>query len=367
MTSISETIPAAVNWTEQAMAWAESGRVPDPLIRAGIRHLCRRRLREIGAGHPGQSADRVDAFVRKMADAPIALVPELANEQHYEVPSAFFDLVLGAQRKYSCAYWPRGTTSLDAAEVSALELTCERADIRDGMAVLDLGCGWGSLSLWIAQHFPDCQVQAVSNSSAQRQHIEAEARRRGLDNLAVTTADMNDFAPDQQFDRVVSVEMFEHMRNHPRLMRRIAEWLRPGGQCFIHVFCHRSTPYAFEDNGPGDWMSRHFFSGGIMPSADLLTRFQQDLTLQQRWIWNGRHYQRTANAWLENLDRNRDQARAVLAPVYGEPDVDRWMGRWRIFFMACAELFGMNRGREWFVGHYRFGRQADTNPATDAP
>ncbi len=344
------------------MAWAEAGRIPDPIVRAGIRYLCRRRLEEIDAGQNDQASRRTAEFVRQMNASPIALVPDLANEQHYEVPPAFFDLVLGQHRKYSCGYWAQGVGDLDGAEAAALEMTCDRAGVGGDMDILDLGCGWGSLSLWMAECYPTSRVLAVSNSAAQRLHIEAEAERRGLDNLDVVTADMNHFDPGRQFDRVVSVEMFEHMRNHGRLMGRIADWLRPGGQCFIHIFCHRSTPYAFEDNGPGDWMSRHFFSGGIMPSVDLLTRFQQDLALQRRWIWNGQHYERTSNAWLKRLDANRDAVRDVLAPVYGADDVDRWIGRWRIFFMACAELFGMNDGREWFVGHYRFGRRADSEP-----
>ncbi|KAA9134239.1 class I SAM-dependent methyltransferase [Marinihelvus fidelis] len=349
------------------MAWAEAGRVPDALVRAGIRHLCRRRLADIGADRDDLADQRTERFARQMSASPIALVPDLANEQHYEVPSAFFDLVLGTHRKYSCACWDEGITHLDAAEARALEVTCERAALSDGMDILDLGCGWGTLSLWMAERYPASRILAVSNSAPQRRHIEAEAARRGLGNLQVVTADMNHFQPERRFDRVVSVEMFEHMRNQARLMERIAGWLRPGGQCFIHVFCHRSTPYAFEDNGPGDWMSRHFFSGGIMPSADLLPRFQQHLKLRRRWSWSGRHYQRTSNAWLANLDARREQVRDVLVPVYGADQVERWIGRWRIFFMACAELFGMNDGHEWFVSHYRFGRQADSPDRTAAP
>jgi cyclopropane-fatty-acyl-phospholipid synthase len=227
------------------------------------------------------------------------------------------------------------------------------------MDVLDLGCGWGSLSLWIASHYPNCSVTSVSNSAAQRRFIEAEAKARGLDNIRVITADMNDFDIDDRFDRAVSVEMFEHMRNYGVLFGRISGWLRPGGQFFMHIFCHRSTPYAFVDNGRGDWMSRHFFSGGIMPSADLPLRFQRDLHLDQQWTWDGRHYQKTANAWLESLDARRDETRAVLAPVYGEAAVQQWVQRWRIFFMACAELFGLRQGQEWMVSHYRFSRQKD--------
>ncbi len=343
----------------RAIGWAESGKLPDALVRAGIRRLCRERLADIQAGDVEASAAAKNRFVAAMNAAEIAPVPELANEQHYEVPPAFFGAVLGAHRKYSSCYWNTDTRDLDQAEALALATSCERAGIEDGMEVLDLGCGWGSLSLWIAEHYPACRVTAVSNSAPQREHIEAEAARRGLDRLRVITADMNDFDTEQRFDRVVSVEMFEHMRNHGRLFGHIARWLKPGGRFFMHIFCHRSTPYAFEDQGPGDWMSRHFFSGGIMPSADLPLRFQQDLGLERQWLWDGTHYQKTANAWLERLDARRDEVERILAPVYGEANVAQWVQRWRIFFMACAELFGLDRGQEWFVSHYLFSRRAD--------
>jgi cyclopropane-fatty-acyl-phospholipid synthase len=343
----------------RAIGWAEKGLVPDGAIRAGIRRLCRQRLEEIRAGDLEASSDAKNAFVAAMNQAEVAPVPELANEQHYEVPAAFFDTVLGKHRKYSSCYWDESTQNLDEAEARSLAISCERAGIEDGMDVLDLGCGWGSLSLWIASHYPNCSVTSVSNSAPQRRFIEAEAKARGLENIRVITADMNDFDIEDRFDRAVSVEMFEHMRNYGELFGRISRWLRPGGQFFMHIFCHRSTPYAFIDNGPGDWMSRHFFSGGIMPSADLPLRFQRDLRLEEQWTWDGRHYEKTANAWLALLDARRAEARAVLAPVYGEAAVQQWIQRWRIFFMACAELFGLNRGQEWMVCHYRFSRQED--------
>ncbi len=342
-----------------AIGWAEKGLVPDGAIRAGIRRLCRQRLEEIQAGDIEASSDAKNAFVAAMNQSEVAPVPELANEQHYEVPPAFFTTVLGEHRKYSSCFWDETTRGLDEAEARALAISCERAGIEDGMDVLDLGCGWGSLSLWIASHYPNCRVTSVSNSAPQRLHIEAEAKRRGLDNLRVITADMNDFDIEDRFDRAVSVEMFEHMRNYGELFGRIRRWLRPGGKFFMHIFVHRSTPYAFVDNGPGDWMSRHFFSGGIMPSADLPLRFARDLRVERQWTWDGTHYEKTANAWLENLDARRDEVRAVLAPVYGEERVQQWIQRWRIFFMACAELFGLNRGQEWMVCHYRFVRQED--------
>lgn len=339
------------------LEWTERGLVPDSVIRAGIRRLCRQRLRDIQADDLEGSACRTEDFVAAMNLAPIAYVPERANEQHYEVPPAFFDRVLGRHRKYSCCHWADETDSLDTAEASALRITCERAGIHDGQRILDLGCGWGSLSLWMAERYPGSEIVAVSNSAPQRRHIEALAADRGLANLRVLTRDMNDFAPDGCFDRVVSVEMFEHMRNYRELFRRIAGWLRRDGRFFMHIFCHRDTPYEFVDEGPSDWMGRHFFTGGIMPSDDLPLRFQEDLRLLARHRWNGRHYERTANAWLALMDRRRAEILPIMQDTYGRERAEQWLQRWRIFFMACAELFGMNEGREWYVAHYLFGRR----------
>ena len=346
------------------LEWTERGLVPDSVIRAGIRRLCRQRLKDIHAGDPQTSAEHLEDLVSAMSLAPIAYVPERANEQHYEVPPAFFDEVLGAHRKYSCCYWDDAASAdLDQAEAAALGITCQRAGIEDGQAVLDLGCGWGSLSLWIAERYPACAVTAVSNSALQRRHIERLAAERGLGNLQVLTRDMNVFAAEQRFDRIVSVEMFEHMRNYRELFRRIAGWLKPGGRFFMHIFCHRSCAYEFVDEGPSDWMGRHFFSGGIMPSDDLPLRFQEDLRLLRRDRWNGRHYQRTANAWLENMDRRRDAILPIMAATYGADRAEQWFQRWRIFFMACAELFGLEGGREWYVAHYLFARRDDATAA----
>jgi cyclopropane-fatty-acyl-phospholipid synthase len=223
--------------------------------------------------------------------------------------------------------------------------------------VLDLGCGWGSLSLWIAEHYRDCRITAVSNSAPQRRHIETTAAARGLRNLRVLTRDMNEFDAERRYDRIVSVEMFEHMRNYRELFRRIGGWLQPDGRFFLHIFCHRSCAYAFLDEGPSDWMGRHFFTGGIMPSDDLPLRFQEHLRLLRRDRWNGRHYERTANAWLANLDAGREGILPILAQTYGAGRAEQWFQRWRIFFMACAELFGLNNGNEWYVGHYLFARR----------
>ncbi len=341
------------------LEWTEQGRVPDAMIRAGIRRLCRQRLRDIEAADLEASARRLSAFVREMDFSPVALVPELANEQHYEVPPSFFEAALGSHRKYSCCHWDENTRTLDQAEESALRISCERAGIEDGMAVLDLGCGWGSLSLWIARNYPSCTVTAVSNSAPQRQFIEREAAACGLTNLTVITADMNQFQAPGRYDRIVSVEMFEHMRNYRTLFARIHDWLLPGGRFFMHIFCHRSTPYEFIDEGDSDWMSRHFFSGGIMPSDDLPLHFQDRLQLVRRDRWNGKHYERTSNAWLENMDRNRDRVMPVFEQTYGREQAAKWFQRWRIFFMACAELFGLDDGREWYVSHYLFQRVED--------
>jgi cyclopropane-fatty-acyl-phospholipid synthase len=345
--------------TAKAVDWTETGLVPDSVIRAGIRRLLDRKLKEIHASDPEKAAIIKNRFVQMMGESPVALVPHLANEQHYEVPAAFFSEVLGRNRKYSCCYWPTGVDDLDAAEDTALQVTVERAGIDDGMKVLDLGCGWGSLSLRIAEQFPKAAVTSVSNSQSQRDYIVKVAENRGLDNIEVRVQDMNDFAAHGTYDRIVSVEMFEHMRNYPVLFRRISEWLEPDGRFFMHIFCHRTTPYEYVDKGPSDWMSRHFFSGGIMPSADLPMRIGGDLSVEKHWQWNGSHYARTLRAWLDKMDSRRDAVMPILEDTYGPDQADRWRMRWRIFFMACEELFSYNAGREWYVSHYLLKRVGD--------
>ena len=343
----------------RAISWTESGLVPDSVIRSGIRRLLENKLAEIRADDVEAASQITNDFVRMMDESPIALVPELANEQHYEVPAAFYDQVLGRHRKYSCGYWPDGVDTLDASEEAALAETVARAEIEDGMQVLDLGCGWGSVSLYIAERFPNASVLSVSNSGSQREYIAARAAERGLANIEVVTCDMNDFATERRFDRVVSVEMFEHMRNYGILFDRIHDWLMPNGRFFLHIFTHRSTPYEYIDKGPGDWMSRHFFSGGIMPSAGLPLRFARKLAIDAQWTWNGKHYARTCRAWLKQMDRNKGAVMPILEDTYGAGNAGRWFMRWRMFFMACEELFRYDDGTEWFVSHYRFRRAGD--------
>jgi cyclopropane-fatty-acyl-phospholipid synthase len=333
-----------------AIELMERGLAPDTFVRLGIRRLLAQRLTEERKAR----AQRQD-FINTLAQNPIALHTDKANEQHYEVPAEFFQYIMGQQLKYSACYWPDGVETLSQAEAAMLQLSCERAQLEDGQAILELGCGWGSLSLWMAEHYPKSQITAVSNSGPQRAFIEQRCAERGLNNLSVITADMNDFSIDQRFDRVLSVEMFEHMRNYPLLLARIANWLRPGGVLFVHVFSHRHYAYPFETEGEDNWMGQYFFTGGLMPSRDLLTQFQDDLRPTAQWHFNGRHYQRTCEAWLHNQDRHKAEIMAIFKRVYGA-DAARWFQRWRVFFMACAELFGYANGEEWGVSHYRFMR-----------
>ncbi len=333
---------------------AEARLIPDALLRMGIRHLCAQRLREEHQGGPAAMAQRAAEYLQDWQAGPVALVPEKANEQHYEVPPRLFELSLGKHLKYSCSLWDAGTENLDQAESAMLELTCERAQLRDGQQILELGCGWGSLSLWMAEHYPSAQVTSVSNSTPQREWIEQRARERNLGNLRVITADINDFDTQEQFDRVVSVEMFEHCRNHQLLFQRIHGWLKPEGKLFTHVFCHRDLYYPYESKGEGDWMARHFFSGGVMPSFDLFLKAQQSLRLDSRWWLGGEHYQKTSEAWLKLLDAHRAEAEQLFA-AQGQ-DGARAVQRWRMFYMAVAEMFGYAGGVEWGVGHYLFQR-----------
>ena len=345
-----------------AFHFAEHGFLPDVAIRLGIRHLLKQRLIEIGSHNLGAFAAGQDSFIEEMKRSPVALVPEKANEQHYEVPVAFFEKVLGPHLKYSSAYWPDSVKTLADAELAGLRESCRHAEIKQGQHILELGCGWGSLTLWMAENYPDSHITAVSNSQTQREYIQHQLRNRKLSNVQVITCDMNtfDISPDQ-FDRVVSVEMFEHMRNWPELFARVHRWLRTGGKFFMHIFVHRTVPYAFEDKGPNDWMSRHFFTGGLMPSHDLPLALQDHIKFIRRWQWDGAHYEKTANAWLSNMDAQRKALWPIFVSTYGESRAQTWWMRWRIFFMACAELFGYAKGKQWWVGHYLFEKPVRFN------
>lgn len=340
-----------------ALNLAEKGKLPDTLIRKGIKQLVEKRLAEISANNCEVGAKTLSNFIAHMNAANIALVPELANAQHYEVPEEFFYYCLGLQRKYSSCFWMPDTQDLDEAETLALNQTCEHADLSDGQQILELGCGWGSLSLHMAAKYPNASITGVSNSHSQREYILNRAKTLGINNLNIITADMNSFEAPATYDRVVSVEMFEHMRNWQVLYGKVAGWLKPNGKFFKHIFVHRNTPYLFDVVADDDWMSQYFFSGGIMPSDDLPAHFQDDLKLINRWRWDGTHYEKTANAWLENMDANADAITPILTNTYGEKDAEMWRNRWRMFYMACAELFGYNNGQEWWVGHYLFEKR----------
>lgn len=342
------------------MCVVERGWLPDAPMRWAIRQLCAQRLKaeRRNRGVLGQQ-EAIAAFVDALGRAEIAVLPDKANAQHYAVPPELFQLMLGPRLKYSCCWWDPTVRSLAEAEDASLALTAAHANVRDGMDILELGCGWGSLALWMAERYSQSRIVGVSNSVSQRRFIEAEARRRQLTNLTVVTADMNVFSTHERYDRVVSVEMFEHMRNYRALLERIDTWLRPNGQLFVHVFCHQQLAYFFEEEGAGNWMGRHFFSGGVMPSADLLPAVPSGFALDAQWEWDGRHYARTARAWLHNLDTRRAEAMEVLARARNGEDPRVWFGRWRLFLMACEELFGFGGGCEWGVAHYRFSKRRE--------
>lgn len=339
---------------------AERGLIPDWAIRGGIRRNIRRRMDEIETGDFESQARRLSEFVRDIRDGPLVLDSEHANDQHYEVAAEFFEQVLGPRMKYSCCLYSNRATTLSEAEDQMLQITCARADIHDGMKVLDLGCGWGSLTLWIAEHFPQCQVTGLSNSKSQREFILSRSESLGLSNVTVITADIHDFEADDTFDRIVSVEMFEHLRNYELLLRRVARWLNGEGKLFVHLFCHGHTPYLFETEGAGNWMGRNFFTGGMMPSENLLLYFQDDLKLCDHWRLNGQHYSRTCEAWLANLDTHRDQVTRCLETRLGRKTASIQVQRWRMFFMACSELFRSRGGHEWFIAHYLFAKRNAT-------
>ena len=335
---------------------AEKGIIPDYFIRQGIVRNCENRLNNENVSNTEEVSSKKQSWIQQMKESPIALVPEKANEQHYEVPPAFFENVLGKHLKYSSGYWPDGVNSLDESEESMLELSFERAQLVDGDSILELGCGWGSLTCYMASKLPNSKITAVSNSKDQKEHILNRCKNQGLDNIEVITADMNDFETENKYDRVVSIEMFEHMRNYKKLLSKISSWLNEDGKLFIHIFTHQSVVYPFENQGEADWMAREFFSGGMMPSHDLLLHFQDDLIIDDVWSVSGTHYEKTSLAWVNKMDANKDSIMKIFLKTYGD-DAKLWFQRWRIFFMSCEKLFGYNNGSEWGVSHYRFSKR----------
>lgn len=340
-------------------SFLERNLLPDGLIRFGIRRLLRARLMNERKQNSELQQEHLSALIERLKHSPIAEHTFDANQQHYEVPTAFFQRVLGPHMKYSCGYWPEGTNSLEESEAIMLDLTCRRAELADGQDILELGCGWGSLTMFMARRFPNSRIVAVSNSRTQKEFIDQEAAKRDLRNITVVTADMNSFDTDRRFDRVVSVEMFEHMRNYKQLLSRIAGWLKDDGKLFVHIFTHKEFAYPFEVQDETDWMSKYFFTGGMMPSDDLLLYFNRDLVVERHWHVPGVHYQKTSEAWLTKMDANRDAIMPILESTYGPENASRWWVYWRVFFMSCAELWGFRNGEEWIVSHYLFTKHPD--------
>jgi cyclopropane-fatty-acyl-phospholipid synthase len=335
----------------------EKNLVPDFLIRIGIRKLLAQRLNDEKKVTPELQKQHLLSLVEELKKSPIAVHTKDANEQHYEVPTEFYRYCLGKHLKYSSGYWKDNVTTIDESENDMLELTCERAQLTNGQNVLELGCGWGSLSLFMSAKFPQSNFTVVSNSKTQKIYIDEQAKQRGISNLSVITCDINEFTIDIKFDRVVSVEMFEHLRNYELLFKKITSFLKDSGKMFVHIFTHKEYAYKFEVKDETDWMSKYFFTGGIMPSNDLFSYFNKDLVIKDQWIVNGMHYSRTSEAWLENMTSNNNTIMPLFEKTYGKENALKWWVYWRIFYMACAELWGYNKGEEWMVCHYLFEKK----------
>lgn len=336
----------------------EHNKLPDFILRTGIRRLLKKRLQDETVGDAEAQQHRLNKLIAKLKIEPIAVHTQDANQQHYEVPTAFYQYCLGKHLKYSSGYWNPGVTSLDTSEQDMLELTTKRADLRDGQYILELGCGWGSLTLFMAQKYPASQITAVSNSATQKAYIDQTAKERNLHNITVITEDINVFTSPIQFDRVLSVEMFEHMRNYELLMRKIASFMKDDGRLFVHIFSHHTLAYKFEVKDETDWMSKYFFTGGIMPSNHLLLYFNQHLTAANHWVVNGTNYAKTSEAWLKNMDAHKKEIMPILMETYGADQALKWWVYWRLFYLSCAELFAYNEGNEWMVCHYLFKKKA---------
>jgi cyclopropane-fatty-acyl-phospholipid synthase len=335
----------------------EKNKIPDSLIRIGIRRLLKQRLRDENKGNVEAQQAHLMALIDELKASPIAINTADANEQHYEVPTEFYQYCLGRHLKYSSGYWNPGVADIDTSEKDMLELTCQRAELQNGQTVLELGCGWGSLSLFMAAKYPQSQFTVVSNSRTQKMYIDEEARKRNISNLTVITVNINDFKPGQTYDRVVSVEMFEHMRNYQKLMNLVANALKPDGKLFVHIFTHKNYAYKFEVIDESDWMSKYFFTGGIMPSDDLLLYFNEDLHIEKHWHVSGTHYAKTSEAWLKNMDAHKAEIMPLFEKTYGNNQALKWWVYWRLFYLACAELWAFNNGNEWLVSHYLFNKK----------
>lgn len=342
----------------------EQGLVPDPIIRFGIRSLLKQRLKEMQSQEASAQDNFAQVHANLLRQSPLAIMTKQANEQHYEVPTEFYELCLGQHKKYSSCYWEDDMTELEQAEQKALDISIERAEIKDGMRILELGCGWGSLSLELARRFPNSSITAVSNSATQRQFIESQAEKYGYKNLTILTRDLgkeeNYNFGSEKFDRVMSIEMMEHIRNYEKFFALVSRNMSPDAKMFVHIFTHKKTPYFFETEGADNWMGKYFFSGGQMPARDLFDHFSQDLKVEKKWDWSGTHYQKTLEAWLQKMDQNEDKVYELFAKAYGHHQATVWVNRWRVFYMACSELFGFNNGEEWAVTHYLLSPKANS-------